>query len=410
MREAPPLDSILEGLYRGRGDPRIRSLLSEDLAEHSSAVVAAELVARFDRALEPVWEGGWQPADLIRLVGRDRSKLAVQVLRHAIASQAAEYEQWGSAVAPEWMAQLEEIAARPVRDPGRPWPLLMAKPLPDVVIAGMEVLTMLRLLPRIPRLMPPPSQWPDRSRPTSAEGRFDPGMLAKIRGLLAKAESTGFDAEAEAFTAKAQELMTRHRIDRARLDADAPSSAGDAIGRRMGVDPPYARAKFMLVGGIARANSCRAVWSKGFGFATVFGYPEDVDAVEELYTSLLVQATSALQREGSRDDVDGPGSIRRFRRSFLIGFAYRVTERLREANEETVRTVAEETGRELVPILESRERAAEEAMNATHANIKGMSISITDGEGYQAGTRLADQADLGLGPEELAGFTARLPR
>ncbi len=233
-------------------------------------------------------------------------------------------------------------------------------------------------------------------------------MLAKIRALLAKAESTDFDAEAETFTAKAQELMTRHRIDRATLVADAPSE-GEAIGRRLGVDPPYARAKFMLVGGIARANSCRAVWSRTFGFATVFGYPEDVDAVEELYTSLLVQATTALQREGSRDRLDGPGSTRRFRRSFLIGFAYRISERLREASEETVRTVADETGRDLVPLLDSRARAAEEAMNATHSNIKAMSISITDGEGYEAGTRLADRADLGLGPQELAGPSPRLP-
>lgn len=408
MREAPPLDSLLEGLYRGRRDRRTRRLLEEELSGYSSTAVAAELVARLDRALESAWEGGWQPADLMRLFGTKRGQLSPRILRCAIASQAVDYEQWGRAVAPEWMAQLEEIDARPSRDPAQRWPLGVGEPLPEVVIAAMDLLRTFRILPGIPRLMPPPSQWPGRPHRTAAAGGIEPGMLAKIRALLAKAESTDFDAEAETFTAKAQELMTRHRIDRATLEADAPSE-GEAIGRRLGVDPPYARAKFMLVGGIARANSCRAVWSKAFGFATVFGYPEDVDAVEELYTSLLVQATTALQREGSRDRLDGPGSTRRFRRSFLIGFAYRISERLREANEETVRTVADETGRDLVPILDSRERAAEEAMNATHSNIKGMSISITDGEGYEAGTRLADRADLGLGPQELAGSSARLP-
>ena len=40
-------------------------------------------------------------------------------------------------------------------------------------------------------------------------------VLARIRQLLAKAESTTFEAEALAFTAKAQELMTRHAIDAA---------------------------------------------------------------------------------------------------------------------------------------------------------------------------------------------------
>lgn len=397
----------MERLYQARSDRRTRRLVEEDLSEASSTAVAAELVARFDPALESVWERGWQPPDLMRLVDRQWGKLAARILRYAIASQAGDYEQWGRAVAPEWMAQLEEIDARPSRDPGRPWPLRVGKPLPEMLIAAWEVLITFDLLPEIPRLMPPPSRWPGQAHRPVVAASIEPGMLAKIRALLAKAESTDFDAEAETFTAKAQELMTRHRIDRATLDADAPSD-GEAIGRRLGVDPPYARAKFMLVGGIARANSCRAVWSRGFGFATVFGYPEDVDAVEELYTSLLVQATTALQREGSRDRVDGPGSTRRFRRSFLIGFAYRISERLREANEETVRTVSDETGRDLVPILDSRERAAEEAMNATHSNIRGMSTSITDGEGYEAGTRLADRADLGLSPQGLAGSSARL--
>jgi hypothetical protein len=40
-----------------------------------------------------------------------------------------------------------------------------------------------------------------------------------VRALLAKAESTTYPEEADALTAKAQELMARHSIDRAMLDA-----------------------------------------------------------------------------------------------------------------------------------------------------------------------------------------------
>ena len=74
---------------------------------------------------------------------------------------------------------------------------------------------------------------------TAASSNAPDGILDKVRALLAKAESTQFEAEAEAFTAKAQELMTRHRIDRAVLNAS--DDLGDApAGRRLGIDDPYA--------------------------------------------------------------------------------------------------------------------------------------------------------------------------
>ncbi|MEE3919447.1 DUF2786 domain-containing protein [Micromonospora sp. BRA006-A] len=54
-------------------------------------------------------------------------------------------------------------------------------------------------------------------------------MLDRVRALLAKAESTGYPAEAEAFTAKAQELMARHSIDAALLDA-GPTGPAARVG------------------------------------------------------------------------------------------------------------------------------------------------------------------------------------
>ena len=40
-------------------------------------------------------------------------------------------------------------------------------------------------------------------------------------------------------------------------------------GVRLGIDDPYAQVKATLLAEVAEANRCRAVWSKGFGFATV---------------------------------------------------------------------------------------------------------------------------------------------
>lgn len=118
-------------------------------------------------------------------------------------------------------------------------------------------------------------------------------MLGRIRALLAKAEATGYPEEAEALTAKAQELMARHSVDEALLDARAP--AKDTPGAcRIGVEPPYEQAKAVLLDAVATANHCRAVWNEPFAFSTVVGFEGDLAAVELLYTSLLVQAQSAM--------------------------------------------------------------------------------------------------------------------
>ena len=60
-----------------------------------------------------------------------------------------------------------------------------------------------------------------------ADGASADPVLAKIRALLAKAESTTFEAEAMAFTAKAQELMTKHAIDTAAVHGAGYAAPAD---------------------------------------------------------------------------------------------------------------------------------------------------------------------------------------
>ncbi len=96
--------------------------------------------------------------------------------------------------------------------------------------------------------------------------------------------------------------MARYRIDRVLLEDGGRSPRVRPIGRRVGIDHPYAEAKVVLLGEIAVANGCQAVWSRELGFTTVFGFAGELDAVEELFTSLLIQATVALGREGSKVD------------------------------------------------------------------------------------------------------------
>ena len=126
-------------------------------------------------------------------------------------------------------------------------------------------------------------------------------MLARVRALLAKAESTEFEEEAEALTAKAQELIARHAIAEALLHT--PDDVGDPLLRRILLNDPYIDAKAALLSRIAAANRCRAVYTAACGWVTVFGYNQDLNAVELLTASLLTQATSVMARHGSRRDA-----------------------------------------------------------------------------------------------------------
>jgi len=221
-------------------------------------------------------------------------------------------------------------------------------------------------------------------------------LLHKVRALLAKAEATPFEAEADAFTAKAQELIARHRIDRALLGAHEPGNRESPVARRVAIDDPYVSAKVVLLSRVAAANDCRAVWPKPLRHVELFGFVADLDAVEELFTSLLVQATSAIVRAGSKRDGFGRTRTTAFRRAFLVSFALRIGQRLQETVAATVDAVAAESGGELVPILAARSEAADALARASFPSTRPMRANVSDAEGWRAGATFADQADLSV--------------
>jgi Protein of unknown function (DUF2786) len=393
-------DQLVAGAYAARaGDEAAVRQAVELLADGRPVAVAAEVARLLEQQVACCWEDGWQPMDLDRAVGRELGTVEAGVARWVIASEAAGYEELGPRVAPGWMDQLERIGAtRAWEDRERPYLLQASVAWPDVLAGAVRVMGLLSGLPVIERLVDPPSRWREGGA-AAAAGSLPASVLERVRALLAKAESTTFDAEAEAFTAKAQELMARHRIDRAVVAARGESRSDEPVGRRVGLDDPYAEAKAALLATIADANGCRAVWSKNLGFSTLFGFASDLDAVEELFTSLLVQATAALRREGSKHDRAGRSRTTRFRRSFLVAFAVRIGQRLREAVDATVDAVSDESGTALVPILASRDEAVQAAAEAAFPQAGAFSPAASDGEGWYAGTLFGDRADLALGAE-----------
>jgi len=256
----------------------------------------------------------------------------------------------------------------------------------------VEVLAFVSSLPPLPKL---------RSAERRPSGSVDSKMLERVRALLAKAESTTFPEEAEALSAKAQELMARHAIDRALLEATAGFGDGSGVsGRRLLIDDPYAKEKSLLLGTVAGANRCSAVWSPEFGWSTVFGADDDLDIVDLLFTSLLCQATAAMAAAGS-STCDGPSGrpsrTRSFRQSFLIAYARRIGVRLREATEAAAGEAAETYGSErLLPVLAARSKAAEEAVEEAFPHLSRARFAAHDPAGWAAGAAAADVANLNI--------------
>jgi hypothetical protein len=373
------------------GDPVTRRLAVDALVTRSPRSIARHVADLLEAELARAWERGWQPADVRRFVGRECGAAAAAVIALVIAAQARTYDALGRRVAPAWMAQVDD-ANLSIDDPSTPYLLDASESWPQTVELAVTALAFVMRLPRLPLLVDPPSKW--RSGTTAARTSLPDGVLAKVRGLLAKAESTTFDAEAEAFTAKAQELMTRHRIDRAMCSHEAGRDERPT-GRRIGVDDPYADAKALLLAAIADANDCRCVWSKDVGFSTVFGFEHDLDAVDELFTSLLVQATAALQREGPRHDGDGRSRTTRFRRSFLVAFGHRIGERLREAVAHAVADAERDVGGSFLPVLVRRANETEDLTRETFPDVGRFAPRASDAEGWYAGRAFGDVADVG---------------
>jgi len=146
------------------------------------------------------------------------------------------------------------------------------------------------------------------------------------------------------------------------------------------------------------------VWTESYGFSTVFGFPGDIDIVEMLYTSLLVQATRAMTAAGSVRDATGRSRTRSFRQSFLISFARRIGERLQAATAQAAVDAESEHGGALLPVLAGRTTAVEEAFAAVFPDLVSKASRVSNWEGWVAGRVAADQAHLGPEHQMLPGI------
>ncbi len=342
--------------------------------------------------------GGWQPTELIRYLAR-WGKSPVAELARVVVAVERDSRVGPTANDPGWLQQWE-AAGLPTKVAGTGWMMAWAASHPDWLRLVHRFAMILSWIPPLEPLLPPlsavraSSRLASKQAPTSANP-----MLERVRALLAKAESTQFESEAIAFTAKAQELMTKHALDQAMLAGAGSSPAAPGV-IRIAIDPPYLDAKALLLQVIAGHSRSRAVLHQDVEMSTVIGFSTDLDAVELLFTSLLVQAHHAL---AAASVAAPPGSRTRsqsFRAAFLQGFTSRIDARLAEVN-----TVAFEEAKaqadKFLPVLRSRDEQISEFVEQRFGGLISSRVrGGYDALGYQHGQRAGDAAALVSGAVE----------
>lgn len=367
---------------------RAAQLLEQSRGYAHELDIAAEIAVH--EAIGAAWEHGWSPTDLHEVARRRVDAAAARYLDEAIIRESLQYS--ATTLHPRWRAQLAAIAgpAKPSMTDPQMWRWAATQSIDErtVLTIVLEVLNLLARIPVLEALLPLPGTHQQLS---VVADEVDEKMLARVRALLAKAEATDYPDEAEALSEKAQALMVRYSL----RDAVAQHDRGRALvatARRIWIDNPYVAAKVSLVQAVAQANRCRTVWIKGLGCVVVVGADTDLDLVELLSTSLLVQASRAMLLAGRRLAVQGQTRTKSFRHAFLVGYAQRIGERLSA----TSSSVTDELRRDdrLLPVLAARNRAADEAFTRLFPSTVASPLVTYDALGTDAGRSAADTAML----------------
>jgi hypothetical protein len=227
----------------------------------------------------------------------------------------------------------------------------------------------------------------------------DDKTMERVRALLTQAEHPNTSqAEAEAFTAKAAELMAKYGIDQALLGERAETRESPTS-VRIGMDAPYTREKATLLSAVARSFRCSPVqtsYGQTINHVTVFGFPADLERVQVLYTSLLLQAT----RDVMRTPVPYYEKTAPFRRTWLVGFATAVGTRLsaaeKRAQQDAETQQSENEGsRSVALVLADRSTLVDAAVTAAFPKLKPARRRQLSGGGMREGYAAGQRADIG---------------
>lgn len=218
--------------------------------------------------------------------------------------------------------------------------------------------------------------------------------LERIRRLLAVAEHPGTTSHlAETYRERAYALMAKYGVERAHLAA-AGEITDELASIPLVVDKTHQAERCSLLGFIASAKRCRTLQWKlnGTTYLMVSGYRSDLEAVQMLYASLALQ----MAKEVATVTPTGRKSLATARKSFMAGFASRVGEKLRKAEEAATATTQVTAGRSTDLVLRDRQAAVDDYFDRMTPNVGAVKTrKVGDHNAYHAGRQAGDRADLG---------------
>lgn len=232
-------------------------------------------------------------------------------------------------------------------------------------------------------------------------------MLAKIRGLLAKADRTDNAAEAETFREKAFELLAKYGIDEA-MATRGGTTEEDVEGNKLKavtftVRDAYAEERILLIWGIARSLHCAGI-RLDVDKVQIWGVTRHVRRVRFLYDLLHSQMVSEASRArpknpfavGLNTMTGDVKNVTQYRADFMLGFSNRVSDRLR-AQEARAAGMYDGTngGSEAALMLADDYNRALAAMRKRYPNTSAGKARTGHGEGYGAGQAAGNRADVG---------------
>jgi Protein of unknown function (DUF2786) len=231
----------------------------------------------------------------------------------------------------------------------------------------------------------------------------DDKMLERVRRLLSKAEGATTESERDAYNAKAAELIARYGIEEALLAA-AESGPQQPADRVVDLEPPYARDKASLLSAVAGPLGVRGVLRSTRSTAGtrlsmhLFGMNSDLERVDVLFTSLLVQAAYGLAVARPADAFE---SVAAYRRSWMLGFAYTIQQRLVAAERaaaqraDSSRRQEAAAGPSVSLVLADRAAIVDRVVAEAYPRLRSAPSRLLSGSGTAEGAAAARRADLG---------------